>query len=97
MFCDVQRCLRKRYSLAATLRDTPRPKDPSFCSHSPSPTFPIISPPLFLIQATFSGGMVQKLRALQQPEVYLGLERLGENVEPSYVRVHLDSLRADYG
>eukprot|EP00962_Isochrysis_galbana_P057969 scaffold30612_cov129-Isochrysis_galbana.AAC.1 len=31
--------------------------------------FPIISPSLFLIQATFSGGMVQKLRALQQPEV----------------------------
>eukprot|EP00962_Isochrysis_galbana_P042785 scaffold16082_cov110-Isochrysis_galbana.AAC.6 len=31
--------------------------------------FPIISPPLFLIQATFSGGMVQKLRAPQQPEV----------------------------
>eukprot|EP00962_Isochrysis_galbana_P035032 scaffold11940_cov106-Isochrysis_galbana.AAC.11 len=27
----------------------------------------------------------------------LGLENLGENVEPSYVRVHLDSLRADYG
>eukprot|EP00962_Isochrysis_galbana_P049106 scaffold20711_cov124-Isochrysis_galbana.AAC.2 len=27
----------------------------------------------------------------------LSLENLGENVEPSYVRVHLDSLRADYG
>eukprot|EP00962_Isochrysis_galbana_P039108 scaffold14004_cov111-Isochrysis_galbana.AAC.3 len=27
----------------------------------------------------------------------LGLENLGENVEPSYVRVHLDSLRAGYG
>eukprot|EP00962_Isochrysis_galbana_P058855 scaffold32197_cov107-Isochrysis_galbana.AAC.1 len=29
--------------------------------------FPILSPPLLLLQAAFCGGMVSELRALQQP------------------------------
>eukprot|EP00962_Isochrysis_galbana_P022665 scaffold6778_cov129-Isochrysis_galbana.AAC.4 len=53
---------RKRYTLAATWRDTTvpcRPDTPLPPSHS--------SPSRLLFQAAFCGGMVSELRALQQP------------------------------
>eukprot|EP00962_Isochrysis_galbana_P042327 scaffold15792_cov141-Isochrysis_galbana.AAC.2 len=83
-------CLRKRYTLAATLRDTP-----CLTTLLLSLPFPIISPSPFLIQAAVAGGWFKS--CVHYNRLRLGLEDLGENVEPSYVRVHLDSLRADYG
>eukprot|EP00962_Isochrysis_galbana_P035223 scaffold12030_cov146-Isochrysis_galbana.AAC.1 len=83
---------RKRYTLAATLWDTPCLT--TLLLSLPFP-IPIISPSLFLIQAALAGGWFKS--CVHYNSLRLGLENLGENVEPSYVRVHLDFLRADYG
>eukprot|EP00962_Isochrysis_galbana_P047550 scaffold19475_cov148-Isochrysis_galbana.AAC.3 len=54
----------------------------------------MISPSLFLIQAALAGGWFKS--CVHYNSLRLGLENLGENVEPSaYVRIYLDSLRAD--
>eukprot|EP00962_Isochrysis_galbana_P040611 scaffold14742_cov114-Isochrysis_galbana.AAC.1 len=45
-------------------------------------------------RAALAGGWFKS--CVHYNSLRLGLENLGENVEPSYVRVHLDSLRADY-
>eukprot|EP00962_Isochrysis_galbana_P006068 scaffold1640_cov111-Isochrysis_galbana.AAC.29 len=82
------RATRKRYTLAATLRDTdPVPDDPSALT----PLFPVISPSLFLIQAALAGGWFKS--CVHYNSLRLGLENLGENVEPSYVRVYPRSPR----
>eukprot|EP00962_Isochrysis_galbana_P040681 scaffold14781_cov113-Isochrysis_galbana.AAC.5 len=73
----------------------PVPDDPSALTSLPH----FISPSLFLIQAALAGGWFKSCVHYNSNSLRLGLENLGENVEPSYVRVHLDSLRlrADYG
>eukprot|EP00962_Isochrysis_galbana_P004095 scaffold1141_cov128-Isochrysis_galbana.AAC.16 len=81
---------RKRYTLAATLRDTP-----CLTTLLLSLLFPIIFPSFSLFRPLLAGGWFKS--CVHYNSLRLGLENLGENVEPSYVRDHLDSLRADYG
>eukprot|EP00962_Isochrysis_galbana_P036067 scaffold12401_cov133-Isochrysis_galbana.AAC.1 len=93
-YCAMSKKLldrKKRYSLAATLRDTPYSSvvlrtDQPFRSPSPSPFYPhpfSASP----YSGHYSGGVVLKLRALQQPGAPLRLRQHGHgtNANASHV------------